>query len=163
MRGRLGVWAGLGLAVAAGTALGSLAGTRVNVTSPERSQVMQETWHAQLSRRLAAVDAAVAAQDPTRAIYEWRDAYGLALGTRQWEALVSVGDAALRIDALAGLPSRQPTGFRAEARQAYLLALFQARDAGARDGVERVAGIFAALGDVEMAGRARAILARVSR
>jgi hypothetical protein len=161
MRGRLGVWTGLGLAVAAGTALGSLAGARVKVASPERSLVMQETRHAQLSRQLAAVDAAVAAQDPTRAIYAWRDAYGLALGTRQWEGLVEVGDAALRIDALTGLPSH-PTGFRAEARQAYLLALFQARDAGSRDGIERVAGAFAALGDAEMAGRARAILARVS-
>ena len=91
----------------------------------------------------------------SRAIHAWRDAYGEALGSRRWEAMAAVGDAALRVDALAGLPARHPTGFRAEARQAYLKALFRARDAGSVEGVERIADAFASLGDIQMAARAR--------
>lgn len=115
--------------------------------SPERS----------LPARLAAVDEAIARQDPSRAISEWRDAYSIALGSRRWEAMVAVGDAARRIDALAAPGPRYPTGFRAEARQAYLKAFLDARAAGSREGMERVAEAFAALGDADMSARVRAM------
>src|SRR6185369_15708228 len=99
--------------------------------------------------RLAAVDEALARRDMSRAVLEWRDAYGVALRSRDWAAMVSVGDAAVRIDRIARLPSDHPTGFRAEARQAYLRALVDAR----------VADAFDALGDAEMAGRVRTLAA----
>ena len=110
-----------------------------------------------LPQHLAAIDAAIARKDLGKAVFEWRDAYGLALGSRRWEAMADVGDAAVRIDALARRPVGQPTAFRAEARQAYLLALFQARRAKSQTGINRIANAFAALGDTEMAERARAI------
>ncbi len=70
-----------------------------------------------------------------------------------------MGDAAVRIDAR----EDEGTAFRAEARQAYLLALFRARDARAPEGIARVADAFAALGDREMAARARAVRVRGAR
>jgi hypothetical protein len=160
MRGYRGEWAGLVLALVAAAVLGTLAAARVSVTSLERPRPAPETRDASLARQLAALDAAIAAKDRSGAIYAWRDAYGLAVGAREWEALVRVGDAALKIDALTRIPESHPTGFRAEARQAYLLALFRARDASAPEGVARVAEAFDALGDVEMAARARTIVLR---
>ena len=73
----------------------------------------------------------------------WHDAYGAALGTRQWESMAEVADAALRIAAT-------PTGAaasRAQARQSYLITLYRARAAGSVDGVLRVAKAFHGLGD----------------
>jgi hypothetical protein len=159
VRGRLGGWAGLGVALIAGAAVGTLAGARVRIASLERPLLLQDDRGASLSRRLASMDAAITHGDLSRAIYEWRDAYALAFGTGQWEPMVTVGDAALRIHAL----TRDPTGFRAEARQAYLLALFRARDARTAEGVARVAEAFDALGDAEATARARAILVQVTR
>jgi hypothetical protein len=159
VRGRLGVWAGLGVALIAGAALATLAGARVRIASLERPPLLQDDRGASLSRRLASMDAAIARGDRSWAIYEWHDAYALAFWTRQWEPMATVGDAALRMDALTG----DPTGFRAEARQAYLLALFRARDARTAEGVVRVAEAFDALGDTEATARARAILVQVTR
>lgn len=112
-----------------------------------------------LSVRLTALDEALARRDMSRAVLEWRDAYGVALRSRDWEAMASVGDAAVRIDRIARLPSDHPTGFRAEARQAYLRALVDARAARSRPGIERVAEAFAGLGDTEMAERVHALAA----
>jgi hypothetical protein len=109
--------------------------------------------------QMTRLDEALTARDTGRAAREWRNAYSLALASRRWEPMMDMGDAALRIDALARRPGDYPTGFRAEARQAYLKALFQARNQHAPDGIERVARAFAALGDHEMAVRARALAA----
>ena len=117
----------------------------------------EQRYERLLPQRLAAIDAALTRKDLGKAVYEWRDAYGLALGSRRWEAMADVGDAAVRIDALARRPVGHPTAFRAEARQAYLLALFQARRAKSQSGINRIADAFVALGDAEMAERARAI------
>lgn len=113
------------------------------------------TFADQMSR----LDEALIGRDVGRAAREWRNAYSLALASRRWEPMADMGDAALRIDALARRPGDYPTGFRAEARQAYLKALFQARSQHAPEGIERVAQAFAALGDNEMAVRARALAA----
>jgi hypothetical protein len=150
-------WSGLivsslALAAVTGIALGGLA-VRASATRLERHLPAPR---AELPR-LAVLDEAIAHKEVSRAIHEWRDAYGVALGSRRWEAMVEMGDAALRIDKLAGRAARYPTGFRAEARQAYLRALFLARSAGSTEGIERVAEAFAALGDAEMAARARAV------
>jgi len=107
--------------------------------------------------RLAAIDDAIGRKDLSRAVIEWRDAYGVALRSRQWDAMTAVGDAAVRIDGIARPPSRYPTGFRAEARQAYLRALVDARAAHSREGIEHVAAAFAALGDADMAARVRTL------
>jgi hypothetical protein len=160
MSGRLGRWSGFALAVVIASVLGTLAGARVSVTGLERPGSIPSGREAALSRRLEAVAAAIASKDRSRAIYEWRNAYGLALGARGWEAMVTVGDSARQIDALISPWVAQSSGFRAETRQAYLLALFRARDAHAPEGIERVADAFSALGDAEMAARARTMLGR---
>jgi hypothetical protein len=119
----------------------------------------QARWLAVLGERMTALDAAIDRGDVTHATHAWRAAYPLALLSRRWEPMIDLGDAAVRIDALAGRPAGYPTGFRAEARQAYLRALFQAREERATDGMQRVARAFAALGDREMASRASAVAA----
>jgi hypothetical protein len=63
----------------------------------------------------------------------------------------------VRIDGLSSRRARVPTGFRAEARQAYLRALFDARASGSKEGMHRAADAFGALGDADMAARAHAI------
>jgi hypothetical protein len=138
-------------------ALGTLVADRTDPARPEHAG-LHESWPApSLAERLAAVDAAIARRDKARAVSEWRDAYHLALGSRRWDAMADVGDAAVRIGALAGAPEADPTGFRTEARQAYLRALFQARAQRAPEGIERIADAFAALGDRDVAVQARAI------
>ena len=146
----------VGALALAGIALASLGGaaTQGLVGAPRPARVVEER---SLPARLAAVDAAITREDVGRAVFAWRDAYGIALGSRSWEAMLAVGDAATRIDALAGRRAGTPTGFRAEARQAYLRALFDARAARSSEGVHRAADAFAALGDTEMAARAHAM------
>ena len=109
-----------------------------------------------LQARLAAVDAALARKDVSRAIYLWRDAHGLALGLRRWDAMTVVGDVAMRIDA-ATSPLGRPTGFRAEARQAYLRALYDAHAADEHEAIDLIADAFAAMGDEKTAAHARAL------
>jgi hypothetical protein len=155
---RASIIASLVLASLAAIGFGAVATSSVSLPAFETSIAREERHERLFPQQLAEVNAAIARKDVSRAILEWRDAYGLALGSRRWETMVEVGDAAARIDALAGLPSGHPTGFRAEARQAYLRALFQARSVRSPAGIERVAAAFAALGDKEMAARARAVV-----
>jgi hypothetical protein len=109
-----------------------------------------------LAQRFTTLNAAIDRGDAGTAAHAWRDAYVEALRTRRWEAMLDVGDAAVRIDTLTRRP-RQPTRFIAEARQAYLSALFRARDARDSEGLQRVGQAFARLGDREMAARARVL------
>ena len=147
-----------GFVVVAGLALGGLAGGTGTGASnaPRPALVIQERA---LPARLAAIDAALARKEMSRAVFEWRDAYGVALRSRSWEAMVDVGDAAVKIDAAASRPQGHPSGFRAEARQAYLRAFLDARAAGSQEGVQRVAEAFRALGDDEMAAMVRTVKA----
>jgi hypothetical protein len=140
----------------AGIAVGAV-GTDRSRASVERPGWLDPGQPPTLSDHMGTLDEAIAARDLGRATREWRNAYSLALASRRWDAMADMGDAAVRIDAMGRRPGDYPTGFRAEARQAYLRALFQARSQGARDGIERVAQAFAALGDTEMALRARAL------
>lgn len=143
-----------GFVVVAGLALGGLAGgAGTGAYSAPRPRV--EIRERALPARLASVDEALARREMSRAVFEWRDAYGVALRSRHWESMVAVGDAAVRIDAAASRPAGHPSAFQAEARQAYLRALFDARAAGSPDGIQRVAAAFAALGDAEMAAMVR--------
>jgi hypothetical protein len=106
------------------------------------------------SERLAPVGEAAGAHDVTHIDREWREAYRAASRSRQWEALVTVGDAAAGIDGAAG----RPTMYRAEARRAYLEALFRARAQGSADGIRRAAEAFEKLGDREAAELGRRML-----
>jgi hypothetical protein len=159
-------WSGLVLSVVmvmgvAGIALGNLAAERTRGGQLERPESASPRTAPALADRIGAVDRALARKDMSAAVYAWGDAYTLALGARRWDAMVEVGDAAVRIDALADNPPGYLIGFRAEARQAYLRALFLARHARSADGIERVAQAFAALGDTDMAARVHSI--RVTR
>jgi hypothetical protein len=148
-------------ALALGGGLVDRAGSATTLERPARERVRAPRAEL-LSRRLAAMDDALRGDRPGAAMHDWQAAYGLALGLRRWDAMLSIGDAALRLEASARRdPTAHPGRFRAAARQAYLWALFQARSERSPEGIDRVAQAFAAIGDTEMAARARAI--RVSR
>ncbi len=89
------------------------------------------------------IDQAVTANDVSRAVLLWRDGYGAALSARDWESMLAIGDASMRISQIAGAR----VGFLAKARAAYRVALFRARRQQSLDGVLRVTDAFAALGD----------------
>lgn len=93
-----------------------------------------------------AVDTALQAGDFTRARNAFNQAHAEALASRRWEGFVDVGDAALRIGEASG--SRRLAA--AKARRAYLTALSRSRATTSLDGVLRVAGAFAGLGDHEV-------------
>ena len=145
----------------AGLALGSLAVDRSSIVTPDRPARHGAERDQALAGWLTHLDEALLHKDVSRAIHDWQSAYGLALGMRSSDAMLRVGDAALRIDAHASKLAGHPGRFRAAARQAYLSALFQARSERSQEGIDRAAQAFAAIGDTEMATRARAI--RVSR
>lgn len=89
-------------------------------------------------------------------------AYSAALKSRTWESMVDVGDAYRRMVESAGPRGRAET----RAREAYLAALFRARQQGSLAGVFRTAEGFAALGDREPVNMcitvARALAARIA-
>jgi hypothetical protein len=95
---------------------------------------------------IRAVDDALGRSDAEAADRAWREAYGAALGSLRWEGMLAVGDAALRI----GQVSRHRQTAVATARNAYLAALFRARQQDSLDGILRTAEAFVDLGDREM-------------
>jgi hypothetical protein len=140
------VW--LGLIVAMGTAVGSLLATRISHTSVVPSSAadtvgadLRPAWQIALET----MDHALAAGDITGAEMAWRDAYGLAIRSHQWPALLAAGDGALRIGdrVLVKLP------YRARATDAWRTALFLARAQQSVDGVLWVAAAFARLDEAE--------------
>jgi hypothetical protein len=112
--------------------------------APDRSRDTE--WIAHLQR----MDEALARGDVSAAVQARRDAYSAALRSPRWEGMAAVGDASVR---LAELP-RERAGMLAEARRAYLSALFRARHQRSLDGVLRAAEAFAALGDRDAARHA---------
>jgi len=80
-------------------------------------------------------------------VRSWQDAYGVAVASRRWEALLAAGEAFVRIGEVSG----HPDGARPNARHAYMAALMQAERQGSVRGVRAVARAFAALGDREVA------------
>ena len=77
------------------------------------------------------------------AVRGWHDAYLAAFASQRWEGMIEVGDAALRIGAIA--PPRRP--WEPRAREAYMAALFRARSARSVEGVLRAAEGFGTLND----------------
>ena len=113
-------------------------------------------WQSQLER----VEAAMARNDLAGAEILWGDAYVAAIKSRHWEGMVAAGDTYRRLGALGGFRKVSD----AKAREAYLAALFRARNRGSLEGVLRAAQGFAELGDqavVEQCIRvARSVAAR---
>lgn len=110
------------------------------------------------SEHLRAVDAALARGDVRAATSAWREGYGAALTRGGAEGMLQVGHAARRIGVAEGRPDDQAP----KARQAYLTALFRARQAGDVDTVLRVADAFAALGDRQVAHAALDVADRLA-
>lgn len=109
-------------------------------------------------QRIAHVDEALGRSELSRAIYEWREAYGAALGSRRSDALIAVGDRAIRIAELAG-GSRL---FLDEARHVYGHAVLCARAERSAEAIHRIADVFEKLGDTERARQVRGIAERLS-
>jgi hypothetical protein len=130
------VVSGLGLVLAGALMSRAVSAPRV-LESPVRGGAAPWAAH------LATVDAALAVGDAPAALSAWREAYGVALGSRRWEGFADAGDAYLRIGRASGAPASAVP----RARELYLSALFRARDAGSLDGVLRIATAFATLGD----------------
>lgn len=119
-----------------------------HLMEPERTApVGREAGGAPWTAHLERVEAALAQRNVSAAELAWQAAYGEALRSRRWEGMLEVGEASLRIGEVAGTRKLA----EAKARQAYLTALFRARQQESLDGVLRTAEAFAALGDREVA------------
>ena len=92
---------------------------------------------------LGKMDQAMERGDLSAADMARHEAYRAAIANRRWEALLDVGDAALRI----GEATRSRQALEPEARRLYLSALFRARAERSLDGVLRATESFARLGD----------------
>jgi hypothetical protein len=118
------------------------------------SSVVDTPWRV----HVGVVDVALARGDVSTAVRAWHDAYGAAMASTEWIAMLEVGDAFVRIGAAAD--ARE--GAKPNARQAYLAALVRARRADSVTGVVRAAQAFAALGDREVARAALGIADRLA-
>lgn len=95
------------------------------------------------STELGQVERALAAGQIAPALRSWERARGAARASRQWQGLLAVGDAYLRI----GDAVELRRAFVATARGLYLEALARARAAASPDEVLRIAAVLAALDD----------------
>jgi len=150
---RATTWLGLGgLIVVAvlSAALGPV--SIVELTSRDSSSKGTElTWQ----DYLVVVDEALARGDVSDAVRSWQDAYGVAVASRRWEALLAAGDAFVKIGQVSG----QSEGARPNARHAYMAALMQAERHHSVAGVLAVGRAFAALGDRDVAAYCERIAA----
>ena len=80
---------------------------------------------------------------PDMAIRALHDAYGAALQSRRWQAMIAVGDAFMAVDRAPG----NAAGARSDARQAYLTTLIRARRARSVEGALRSAEALERLGE----------------
>ena len=98
----------------------------------------QLAWQA----RLLKVEQAMGRGEFATAESLWREAYAAALKSRHWEGVIAAGDTYRALGAQAGFRANSV----AKARQAYLTALFRARNEGSLAGVLITAERFAELG-----------------
>ena len=99
------------------------------------------------AERITAIGEAVHRGDLATARATWDDAYRSLRRTLDWQGMAALGDAAL--EAASAFGARQP--WDADARRAYLGALFRARAEASLDGVLRATDAFATLGDRDIA------------
>jgi hypothetical protein len=144
---------GISLYLFGAAALGGLAAVSFTLEDRETRRVdrlARETAGVSWVSALTALDDALARGDASEALRTWSEAHSLALRSRHWEALLAVGDARLKIQ------SAEPGNAAvAKAREAYLAALFRARQEGSSEGVIRATEAFDALGDIEVANTIR--------
>jgi hypothetical protein len=105
------------------------------------------------SPRVDAVNEALAKRDVRRALAVWREAHAAARAAQDWEGMLAVGDAYLRIGEAADFRRAFVPG----ARHQYLGALLRARDTRSVEGVLSAAEAFAGLGDVVVVRQALGI------
>ena len=110
------------------------------------------------ARRIALADEALGRADLSRAIYEWREAYGAALRNGRSDGLIAVGDRAIRLAELTGGSGY----FLTEAKYVYVHAALRARTEQSRDTIRAIAEVFDRLGDTERAQAMRHIAASAS-
>src|SRR5262245_13376364 len=94
-------------------------------------------------QRIALVDEALGRSELSRAVYEWREAYGAAVRTSGPEGLIAVADRAIRIAERSGGSGY----FRTEATNVYTQAALRAHAQGSRDTILEIADTFDRLGD----------------
>ena len=108
-------------------------------------------------QRITLVDEALGRAELSRAIYEWREAYGAALRNGGSEGLIAVGDRAIRIERAGGAGY-----FLREGKDVYAHAALRARAERSRDTILGIAQVFEQLGDAERAEQVRRIAASMS-
>ena len=118
--------------------IGGLAVIEV-LTARAVSEPPAARWQAALARMDDAIDRA----DFVDAARRWREANEAARHSREWTALIEVGDGYRRLQRT----GRVPAEMGGAAREAYLNALLRARHEDSLEGMLRVAESFAALGD----------------
>ena len=144
------LWRSRTAALVAGAALmvWALPHERRAVEPPAELPVSGETPSASsTAERITAIGEAVHRGDLATARAAWHDAYRSLRRTLDWQGMAALGDAALEAASASG--ARQP--WDADARQAYLGALFRARAEASLDGVLRATDAFATLGDRDIA------------
>src|SRR5262245_15293326 len=109
-------------------------------------------------QRVARVDEALERSHLDRATFEWREAYDAAPRSGRSEALIAVGDLALRIAERGGGSDY----FRAEARDIYVHAALRASAERSRSTIRRMTERLTQLGDTERAGQLRRIAGSLS-
>jgi hypothetical protein len=153
----------VGLGLTGAVALGAIGvlGLRESGSAPfrlARVVFVQPESAPAWARRSALVDGALGRLDLSRAIYEWREAYGAAQRSGRSEGLIAVADRAVRI-------AEHADGrgyFLKEARSIYVHAALRARAEGSRDTILSIAERFEHRGDTERAEQVRRIARRQS-
>jgi len=108
--------------------------------------------------RIAEMDQALAEGRTPAVGAAWQEAWVAAHASRAWDAMIAVGDAALR----AGHATGTPELFDPRARRAYNTALIRARRQASREGVLAAAEGFGRLGDRAAERRARSEAAELA-
>ena len=146
LRGRV-IWCSLTVAVMAGAAVMVWALPHAHRAADGRAERAAVESSPDSSERIASIDEAVQRGDFAAARAMWRDVFQSLRPTQDWQAMAALGDSALRIAGASG--TRGP--WEADARRAYLGAMFRARTDESLDGVLRAAEAFATLGDRDVA------------
>jgi hypothetical protein len=116
---------------------------------PASAEADRTDWAA----RIVEMDQALNRGDAPAAHAAWREAYVAAHVGRGWPGMVAVGEAALRVGRVTGMPDV----YEPRARRAYLTALLRARRHGSVDGVLAAGDAFGRLGDQAVVQQALAV------
>jgi len=130
----------------------------LGVAAPASAENLAGPSDASRARGIRRVDEALARGDRSGAEWVWHDACAKALAAREWEGMLAVGDAYLRIGAAAHGRKMAEMGVRT----LYLAALYRARQEGVLDGALEAAERFLQLVDREMVTQCLAVADRLA-